>query len=121
MPGILNWAIAGLLDTGEDGLRPPPQVLAATKAYRNANDIFGTFLTECAEVAPSAQTRVCAISKAFAAWCERNGEPCTLRGTRKTRAALEERGHPITLDRFDSPQVAGLRLRVSAEDGFALN
>ena len=32
-PGILGWCIEGCLKWQEDGLRPPPAVLAATADY----------------------------------------------------------------------------------------
>jgi len=41
LPGILNWALAGLAEYHEVGLRPPERVYAATAAYREEMDPVG--------------------------------------------------------------------------------
>jgi putative DNA primase/helicase len=44
--GILNWAIEGCTEWLDGGLKPPPEVLAATKEYRNESDALGRFIDE---------------------------------------------------------------------------
>jgi len=45
--GVLAWAVEGLIDFLEGGLRPPEEVLEATSEYREASDPLGAFLTTC--------------------------------------------------------------------------
>lgn len=48
LPGILNWALAGLREWREKGLAAPPRVSAATGEYRQAADLLRAFLEmEC--------------------------------------------------------------------------
>jgi phage/plasmid primase, P4 family, C-terminal domain len=51
-PGILRWAIDGALDWQLNGLIRPSSVTAATAAYFEENDLFGTFLEEMCETDP---------------------------------------------------------------------
>lgn len=52
LPGILNWALAGLREWQEIGLAPPSAVDAATQDYRNEMDIFGDWLNDCCITSP---------------------------------------------------------------------
>lgn len=51
--GILNWLLAGALAYLNDGLRTPPEVMAATAEYRDEMDPVGTFVGQCVESIPS--------------------------------------------------------------------
>ena len=44
LPGILNWALAGLKDYQKNGLKPPAIVTEATKDYRDDMDLIGTWI-----------------------------------------------------------------------------
>jgi putative DNA primase/helicase len=46
-PGILAWMIAGCIDWQERGLRPPAEILLATKTYLEAEDAFQLWLSDC--------------------------------------------------------------------------
>jgi P4 family phage/plasmid primase-like protien len=119
--GILNWAIRGLIEAMDIGLMPPPQVVEATKQYREESDQFGTFLAECTGTAPNALCGCGALFKAYSAWCEMNGETPRHRGTRQVRKAISERGFHIEIDRNDHPQIAGLFLKTEEnQQNFAL-
>src|SRR6266581_4346231 len=50
LSGILNWAIAGLRAWRKEGLGEPRHVIRATKAYREEQDVFGSFLDERCDV-----------------------------------------------------------------------
>jgi putative DNA primase/helicase len=54
LPGILNWALAGLAAYRELGLNPPATVLASTQAYREDMDVVGQWLAERCEMDPNA-------------------------------------------------------------------
>ena len=45
--GILAWAVRGCLEWQRHGLGAPEAVSAATKRYRNDQDVFARFLDEC--------------------------------------------------------------------------
>jgi putative DNA primase/helicase len=54
LPGILNWALAGLAAYRKQGLNPPEAVLASTKEYREDMDVIGQWITERCELNPKA-------------------------------------------------------------------
>ncbi len=110
-PGILNWAIRGLLESRDIGLKPPPQVVEATKEYREESDQFGAFLIECTEKIITGRTGIGMLSKCYSIWCERNSETPRYRGTRKLKSAMQERGWHIEADRIDHPTIHGMRLK----------
>jgi putative DNA primase/helicase len=71
LPGILRWAIEGCLMWHTDGLRDPPEVMAAGKAYRDEMDTVGQFLSECCTVMsdhPEVRTQSQALYEAFCAY-----------------------------------------------------
>lgn len=74
LPGILNWALDGFADWYENGLRTPPEVLAATEEYREEMDIVGQWWSE--HVAEAAQsTRFWSraeIYDSYEQWCAKN-------------------------------------------------
>jgi putative DNA primase/helicase len=45
--GILTWLVEGCRQWREQGLEPPAVVMAATKEYKDEEDIAGRFLDEC--------------------------------------------------------------------------
>ncbi len=47
LPGILNWALAGLRVWQEGGLHPPQAVRGATEQYRQEMNVVAQFLSEC--------------------------------------------------------------------------
>lgn len=114
--GILNWAIRGLLESRDIGLRPPPQVVEATKEYREESDQFGAFLTECTENDPSFTVRAGDLAKCYTIWCERNGEAPRYKGTRKIRSVMEDRGYKTDLDRNKHPYFECIRLKMEEVD-----
>jgi putative DNA primase/helicase len=80
LPGILAWMVRGCLDWRENGLRPPPDVLLATEAYRQEQDVFEAFLeTECFRT-PTARVSAADLYQAYEGWCRNNDiEPITKR------------------------------------------
>jgi len=74
LPGILAWAVQGSLDWQRDGLGTPPEVEAATTAYRLEQDVLADFLEECCSVGPDLQAAASALYKAYSEWCKDAGE-----------------------------------------------
>lgn len=114
--GILNWAIRGLLEARDIGLRPPPQVVEATKEYREESDQFGAFLAECTENGPAFTVRAGDLAKCYSVWCERSGEAPRYKGTRKIRSVMEDRGYKAALDRNKHPYFECIRLKMEEAD-----
>ena len=56
LPGILNWALAGLMSYHEQGLAPPPAVIEATEEYRKDMDVLGQWIT--ARLVPDPESRL---------------------------------------------------------------
>ena len=74
-PGILAWAVRGLLDwqaTGEGrkGLGPPEPVSKATAAYREQEDTIGAFLRDRCILTPAAVVAKGVLYDEFRNWCE---------------------------------------------------
>jgi putative DNA primase/helicase len=55
LPGILNWALAGLQAYLKDGLNPPRAVLDATGEYRQDMDAVAQWIEERCDVDPHAE------------------------------------------------------------------
>ena len=80
LEGVLNWIIKGCVAWQKDGLKVPETVKAATKAYREAEDIVGRFLSEkcvidaaAAVLADSPLLPTSDLISAGRRWCEANG------------------------------------------------
>lgn len=73
--GILNWCLEGLSDWrgdvgGTGGLGLPEAVDLATQAYRQEEDEFGQWWSECVETADdSDETAVAALYISYTTWC----------------------------------------------------
>ncbi len=70
LPGILNWALAGLQDWLAEGLGSCPAVANATERYRAESDQIERWLEDCCVHDPDA---TCSVSEAFQSytrWCE---------------------------------------------------
>ena len=72
LPGILNWALAGLADYRKHGLQPPQSVLMATSDYREDMDVIGQWEKACALRHPHAITPVASLHESYAAWARAN-------------------------------------------------
>jgi putative DNA primase/helicase len=68
LPGILNWAVAGLAAYRKQGLNPPQAVLASTQEYRDDMDVVGQWISERCEVAPRAAVASSAAYDDYRQW-----------------------------------------------------
>lgn len=73
LPGILNWALAGLRAWERVGLNPPPCVTDGTAEYQSDQDLIADFLDECIEQDPKASASKSQVFDAYRRWCESNG------------------------------------------------
>ena len=74
LPGILNWAVEGCLQWQRDGLGSPPEVEAATQAYRDDMDVLGDFVTEYCEVGVGEQVTKTRLYQAYVNWTGKTQE-----------------------------------------------
>lgn len=103
LPGILAWCVRGCLEWQEHGLGMPTEVREATGAYRAEMDVLAQFLDECCIVNPLAKAKAGDLYRAYAEWCEANGErPLAQRnfGMRLTERGFEPYRAGARCDRF---------------------
>jgi putative DNA primase/helicase len=74
LPGILAWAVRGCLEWQEKGLGMPPEVSAATEAYRQESDLLGAFIEDCCVQKPDNKIPVATLYYAYQQWCKHNAE-----------------------------------------------
>ena len=75
LPGILNWALAGLAALREQGrFTEAPGVLAVTEEFRRESNPVSGFVEECCDVGdPQAWTASSDLYEAYRSWAEVNG------------------------------------------------
>lgn len=73
LPGVLRWAVDGCRLWQRFGLRPPASVTAATKEYREDQDVLGSFLSDCTEQKPNAAVVPSELYSAYTAWSVDSG------------------------------------------------
>ena len=77
-PGILAWMVEGCMEWQRLGLDLPDEVRAATKQYRDSQDLVGSFLAERCVTGADHSIKASQLYAAFKLWCEAAGErPCS--------------------------------------------
>jgi putative DNA primase/helicase len=111
LPGILNWALNGLADYLENGLAPPPSVLASTNEYRSDMDVIGQWIEERCDVDPNARIPTGQAFHDYNAWAiEELG--WTLNKL-KFRRHLTDRGYAAAKGTGGIRLISGLRLKLA--------
>ena len=88
---ILTWLVNGCQDWLKQGLRPPSEVINATQAYRDSQDILREFLAEECVLDPDAATiTVADLYKHYQSWCAENGSFCLGKITFNTKLREKE-------------------------------
>ncbi len=92
LPGILAWAVEGTrLWLHDGGLQDPPEVLAATTAYRAEMDELADFLGECTLEGEDLRCSYAAMKQAYFRWCE--GSKLRPLKPKELERQLEQRGY----------------------------
>jgi putative DNA primase/helicase len=73
LPGILAWAVAGATEYLKNGLQVPPEVRAATDAYRSEMDALHGFWGQLAFGKPGVYTTARQLRDALETWARENG------------------------------------------------
>lgn len=71
--GVLAWLVRGCLDWQEQGLNPPEVVKAATREYRQDEDIIERFLNDKCLVGPAYEVRAGDLYHAYQGWADEMG------------------------------------------------
>jgi putative DNA primase/helicase len=74
LPGILAWAVAGCIEWQAEGLGATPEVVKATKAYREEMDRLGDWIDERCEVGSECSAFSSELFGNYQKWAETNGE-----------------------------------------------
>jgi putative DNA primase/helicase len=74
LPGILNWALMGCREWQDKGLKPPPIIADAVRAYREESDTLGRFIAECCEVRKLGQVKSSSLFKRYQEFSEQAAE-----------------------------------------------
>lgn len=90
---VLAWIMEGarLIHAENYRLTPPQQVVAASEAYRAANDWFAHFLEECCQVGQGLSEQSKDLYDAYRSWAMGRGE--YVRSTGDFYAAVEKAGY----------------------------
>ena len=72
--GILTWIVRGCIEWLHDGEQSPEAVRRETDAYRESQDVLGSFLLECCATGKYYAIRASDLYGAYKAWCETTGE-----------------------------------------------
>jgi putative DNA primase/helicase len=88
LPGILQWAMQGLIEWRKMGLAPPASVLQSTKKYRDDNNSVGQWIESACFLDSTLRTSMKDLHDSYCSWCESSSlEPLhnTLFGKELTR------------------------------------
>jgi len=111
LPGILNWALAGLADYLNQGLNPPKAVLASTQEYRHDMDVVGQWIAEHCELDPNATVATASAFSDYHHWAEEEVGWTLKKLT--FRRHLADRGFAAVKGTHGQRMIAGLRLKSS--------
>jgi putative DNA primase/helicase len=108
LPGILNWALWGLMAYQDQGLNPPRHVENATREYRQEMDVIGQWLEERCIIDPTATTQSRELHENYRQWS--GAEIGFAVSPKKFSQALIERGFKPVEKVLSSTMNRGLRL-----------
>lgn len=113
LPGILNWALAGVEIYREQGMKVPASVAATVASYREALDTVQSFITEECDEGESYWESAASLHQAYAQWAKDNGLPAL--GYRVFASRLVEKGFAKQRQRSIRGH-GGIRIKVSITD-----
>ncbi len=73
LPGIFIWALEGLMEWKQKGLKPPSKVQQATIEYRKSEDLLEGFLTDCLESRQGELISATELYHYYEWYCNQNG------------------------------------------------
>lgn len=91
-PAILAWMVKGCLKWQQHGLIEPEAIVAATKNYRDDEDVTGRFIAGCCITGKAYSVNATALFQAYQKWAESEGE---------TAVSQRRFGEALTEKRFE--------------------
>jgi putative DNA primase/helicase len=116
LPGILNWALAGLAAYREQGLNPPVAVSASTQEYRSDMDVVGQWIAERCEQDPNARVPTSLAYDDYSRWAEEEAGWAIKKLT--FRRHLSDRGFGAAKSAHGRRVIRGLRLKTTGAAAF---
>jgi putative DNA primase/helicase len=116
LPGILNWALAGLAAYREQGLNPPVTVLASTQEYRADMDVVGQWIADRCEQDPNARVPTSLAYNDYSRWAEEEVGWALKKLT--FRRHLSDRGFGAAKGAHGQRAIRGLRLKTTGAAAF---
>ena len=120
MPGVLTWAVRGMVQARSRGdfLRPGESRAAAENVRRDTNIVFD-FVSDCVTFDPDGMVSVPDFAVAFASWwAERRGSERGIPGSESVSKALKSLSDPrIAFDMRDNSRryYGGLHLNTEGK------
>lgn len=113
--GVLNWCLKGLAMYLEEGLEAPKGMLEQVDEYREQNDVFGSFISDCCVVNPASKIDRVELFAEFDLWRERT--KCYPKGmtNRTFYSKLKDRGFG-TSKSGNTRYINGIQLRSSVPE-----
>lgn len=71
--GVLSWLVRGCLAWQQEGLNPPEAVKAATREYRQDEDLVERFLSDKCLAGPAYEVRAGVLYHAYQGWADEMG------------------------------------------------
>lgn len=118
MAGILQWLIRGCLEWQQGGLRPPEEVVHATREYRSENDKLKDWMDECCVLGMDSVESLKKLYKNYQAWSLENGEKFIMI-YRNFSTALEKKGLGKYVGGHNITKIRGIALLARDRDDFA--
>ena len=114
LPGILNWALEGLVLWQKDGLGDCAAITEATEEYREDSDVLAEFLGD--ETVTDSQAMIPArdLYERYLSWCEAAHERFPMQ-YRNFNSSLTSRGVETTRSGNGSKYWRGLRLQEAGQ------
>jgi putative DNA primase/helicase len=109
LPGILNWALAGLASYLKIGLSPPDMVVASTTEYRRDMDVIGQWIDARCEVDSRASISTAAAYGDYSLWATDEVGWALKKLT--FRRHLTDRGYAAIKGTHGQRMITGLRLK----------
>jgi putative DNA primase/helicase len=114
-PAIFRWGIGGTIAWQQEGLNPPPAVLASTQEYFDDQDVVGRWIEERCELLPTVETLNKDLHHNFVAWAQENGDDEALPGKDTFLTQLRRLPGVTRAERSKAGRgLKGIRLRTPA-------
>lgn len=121
LPGILSWAIEGVLDWQRNGFIKPAAVIEATRDYLESQDHFAAWLNECCETSEGYAAQTVELFESWRSYAWREsidaGSMATTFAVKLRDAGFQPSPNKITgADRTRKKGWLGLRLASGFDD-----